>query len=278
MIWWPHPEVHPDPFPEPFLPPAENPEDDSLRQAIADLWVGRADPDAVARLAADRGVDADWVPRHRPLPIAAALAPEATLVRIATDADPASGNSGPDLVLGPVADLRLDRRTLQIAVALAAFFPGDDVATSPYRQWVQSRPMDRPEVRLGVQAIADAPLAPWRITSLAGDLVRVEDVLELGPQVTPPGAVRLRPPGCPFGPPRVGDLLVARIAREGDTWVATCPLAVPGPLPDGFVTWMRWASWPIRLRRNTLLSRAGLLRRRGHVLVRRLLEDVWRRR
>ena len=270
---WVHPE---DPFPEPRPTQSSLSSPTVFCEAVERLWRSQVSEAEVRGLARALGLDEPLIRRKRELPVAAALASEADLVRIATDFDPSAGNHGPDLVLGPLADERLDRRTLQVAVALATFYEGDDAVGSPYRRWLRARPMDTAEVRRGVQAIADAPFAPWAVAWVDGDHAQLRDLLDLGPSVVPPGPVRLRQVARPFQT-EVADsaILFSRVAREGDGWVATCPIVVPGPLPVAFPRWLTWVAWSARVRFRSILTRAGLLRRYGHVLCRRVLEHEW---
>lgn len=209
------------------------------------------------------------------LPVVPELASEATLVRVATDADPASGNVAPDLVLGPLADEPVSWRTLQIAVAMSAFFAGDAVRGPPWQRWQRARPAPSREDRSAVRAIAAAPLAPWRVRSVAGPQAVLEDQVGLSPLVHPIGPVHLREPAQPFGPLRPGMTLLARVAREPGRWVATCPVALPGGIPTAVESWLTWMAWELRLTFRGRVTRTELLARRGHVLARRLVEVAW---
>lgn len=276
MIPWPHVADVRDPFPEPLAP-----RDQRFRAMIGELFVSREHLRVVERAARCRGLDRPLLPHTVPLPVVPELASEATLVRLAADFDPACGSSGLDLVLGPLVDEPQAVRTLQVAMALSAFFPGDDVLGPPYRRWQRSTPAPSVIDRAAVRAIALAPLAPWRVTSIEGEEVELHDMIGLAPLVRPVGRVRLRPPGTPFGPLRPGMVLLARVAPEqhGDAvrWVATCPLAVPGPLPPRVQDWLRWLAWELRLTFRGPVTRAVLLARRGHIVARHILESAWAR-
>lgn len=269
---WPGSVDVADPFAEPTPACPGHPE---LVRAIAELWAGRADPDDVARRMGRLGLDGPLVASREPEHVGPWLAPEADLVRITTDADPAAGAAAPDLVLGPLAD-EADPRALEVAVALGAFFQGDGVDATPARRWSRGKPVpSRPE-RAAVRAIAKAPLAPWRVLALSPGRCELADVVGLG-EAAPRGPVVLRTPAQPLGPLRAGDLLIARVARGPRGWEATCPIALPlRDLPAAVPTWLRWLAWSDRLERaGRPPTLGGLLARRGHVLARRLLEQAW---
>lgn len=277
MTRWPFDADPRDPFPEPLRDP---PDTHELHDALAALWAGRVSEQAVAQLAQRHHLDGRLRIRSRPLPTGPWLPSEADLVRIATDADPGLGAATPDLVLGPLADEPLDRRTLEITLALGAFFRGDSAQTTPQQRWSRAAPLPSVEARAAVRAIARAPLAPWQILerSTDGEAVVVSDLVGLGPPSTPDGPVALRPPGRLLGG-RIepGGLLLARIARGPGGWVATCPLVIPGPLPTAVPRWIRWLAWHDRIDRRGPISTSGLLARQGHALTRRILEAAWAR-
>lgn len=279
IVSWPSAVDPCDPFPEPLrddpAPVDGRTSLKPLRVALADLWAGRAEEADVVSLFRARGLDRPFRARERPLPVGPRIPSEAELVEIATDADPAAGSIGADLVLGPVADGPVDRRTLQVAVALSAFFRGDGVVGAPHRRWHRIHPAPSVSDRAAVGAVAHAPLAPWRILRLAPHHVEVQDVIGLSSVAIPQGPVVLRGVGQPFGPPTVGGLLVSRIARGAQGWVATCPIAMPGDLPPAIPRWLRWLGWADRLDRKGRISLVGVLARQGHQLTRRLLELRW---
>ncbi|MBX2801328.1 MAG: hypothetical protein KTR31_26860 [Myxococcales bacterium] len=277
-ICWPSEGDPRDPFPEPDR--SEEAWAAEVRARLADLWAGRASEDEIVPLVRQHRLDRPLGRRHRPLPRAEFLATEAELVQLAADADPAVGSSGPDLVLGPMADLVTSRRVLEVAVALAAFFRGDAAVGTPQRRWHRIHPAPSVPVRASVTAIAQAPLAPWRVMRWpASDEVlpsiEVQDVLGLSEVVVPDGPVSLRAVAAPFGSVGPRDLLVARIARGPNGWEATCPLAIPGPVPEAVPRWIQWLCWEDRLERRGPTSLSGLLSRWGHVLVRRWVEQRW---
>ncbi len=254
----------------------------SGRQRLAGLWTGRSDPVTTAAWARARGLDARMVPGKLVLPQSRRLATEAELVRIATDADPSAGQFAPDIVLGPLADEPVDRRSLIVAVAACAFVVGDGVDASPYRRYARRAPVPPEAERLEVRALALAPFAPFRIEQLDEGMVEVSDVVGLLPAAVPRGPIPLRAPGLPFGPVQPGDLLFARMARGPDGFVATVPLGVPGPLPRAFSTWARWLTWLDVLDRQErgltpppTITMVELLRRRGHHVARWTLEQRW---
>lgn len=277
MTCWPTPGDPHDPFPEPRLvPPAGH----ELREAVASLWAGRVSEAQVEAIARRHGLDEPLRSRSRPLPTSPWLPSEADLVRIATDIDPGLGACAPDLVLGPVADEPLDRRTLQIVLALGMFFRGDGAPATPQQRWSRVVPLPTVEARAAVRAIARAPLAPWRILEISGDRrgARISDLVGLGPPSCPPASIRLRPCGHLLGGRlEPGALLLSRIAQDPQGWVATCPLVIPGPLPGAVPRWIRWLAWHDRLDRRGPISTSGLLARWGHVLARRILEVLWAR-
>ena len=262
----------PDRFPEPI--PRDVQAQDFLA-ALHGLWAGSVPEEEVAAQAKAMLIDGRLARKVRPLPQVPALPSEADLARIATDADPGCGGIAPELVLGPVADDPVSPYCLLVALALGAFFRCDDAIDAPYRRWHRIQPVPSREARRAVQAIAHAPLAPWRVEAIEGQFATLSDALGLAEAVQPKGPVRCRPIATPLGPPAPGDFLVTRIAHEGDEWVATCPLALPGPLPANTRRWIRWLAWEDRLTRRGPISLAGLLSRRGHALCRRLFEHAW---
>jgi len=268
---------------DPFVPPLPIDVHHSPgRDRLAGLWTGRSDPASTAAWARARGLDARMVPGKLVLPVSPRLATEAELVRITTDADPSAGLFAPDMLLGPVADEPVDRRSLVIALAAAAFVVGDGVDATPYRRYSRRQPVPPESERLQVRAIALAPYAPFRIERLEGNRVWVSDVVGLLPRAVPQGPVELRRPGLPFGPVGEGDLLFARMARRTDGFVATVPLGVPGPLPAAFPRWVRWITWLDVFDRQErglvpppTITMVELLRRRGHMVVRWTIEQRW---
>lgn len=253
------------------------------RERLARLWTC-ADPAEVASIAAwarRRGLEARIVPGKVVLPSSPVLATEAELVRLATDADPSVGQFAPDVVLGPLADEAVDRRSLVVAVACGAFVTGDGVDASPYRRYVRRQPIPPEAERLAVRAIALAPFAPFAIERIERDRVWVRDVAGLHRDAVP-SVAQLRPPGLPFGPVGPGDLLFARMARGPEGFVATVPLGVPGPVPEALGTWVRWLSWLDVFDRQErgltpppTLTMVELLRRLGHLIARWTIEQRW---
>lgn len=270
MIPWPRVADARSPFPEPL-----GGENHRFRTLVEELFVDPSLEPLVERAARARGVNRPLLPHKVALPVVDELASEATLVRLATDMDPAVGNSGPDLVLGPLADEELDARTLEVAVAAAAFFPGDDVIGPPWRRWLRSHPSPPRTDRAGVHAMAMAPFAPWRVVRLRHGRATLVDSLGLSSCSCPTQPVVLRSVATPLGALREGMWLIARVARERDRWVATCPIALPGPLPRALPRWLKWLAWELRLTYRGPVTRTVLLARRGHIVARRLLEGAW---
>ncbi|MEM6931474.1 MAG: hypothetical protein AAF602_31380 [Myxococcota bacterium] len=268
---------------DPFAAPLPLGVDDSPeRHRLLGLWTGRSDPVATEQWAKEHGLDARMVPGKLVLPSAPRLATEEELVRITTDHDPSAGLFAPDVVLGPLADEPVDRRSLVVALAACAFVVGDGVDASPYRRYTRRAPIPPEAERLEVRAIALAPFAPFRIERLTVDTVEVSDVVGLLAASVPEGPVPLRRPGLPFGDVGPGDLLFARMARGPRGFEATVPLGVPGPLPVAFAEWTRWLTWLDvfdRQQRGLVppptITMVELLRRRGHMIARWTIEQRW---
>jgi len=279
MTVWPEVIDPLDPFAPP--PPRDMPTSPG-RVRLMGLWTGRSDPDSAAEWARAEGLDATMVPGRVRLPVSPRLATEEELARITTDADPSAGLFGLDILLGPLADEPVERRSLIVALAAAAFVVGDGVDASPYRRYLRRDPSPPESERLQVRAIALAPFAPFRIERMQAERVWVSDVVGLPARIVPQGEAQLRPLALPFGPVGRGDLLFARMARGPDGFVATVPLGIPGPLPPVFSRWVRWLVWLDALDRRErgrspppTITMSDLLGRRGHMVVRWTIEQRW---
>lgn len=246
----------------------------AARVALGQAW-RTGDTTALGPLAARLRLDAprDAFLRHYP-PFQEAASDE-TLARIATDMLPAIGNDAPDRLLGPWASLArpgADARLLQIATAAGAFMPPDETPFDARHQWSRRKPEPTDAERSAVRAVAHAPYTAWPILALGDPCWR------LGPAVGVEAAGEVwvdRPARLPgLGPPRAGDTLLARVVSLPGGAVARLPIVCPGPIPEAAEGWLDL----LLLERRLTDRRAGprdVLRSRGHVLVRRVLEAAW---
>jgi hypothetical protein len=121
------------------------------------------------------------------------------------------------------------------------------------------------------------PLAPWHLEAATPDgRWLVSAGLPLGRASTVDGPVQLDDPGCwPDDAPAPGRWLLARIIRGPDGFVAPCALLVPGPVdPTPWSTWLRLIAWSARAEGYDATV-DELLRTRGHLVARRILEQAW---
>lgn len=199
------------------------------------------------------------------------------MARIACDIAPASGNDGPDRVLGPWADeldarQPADRRALITATAAACFFPPDDDPQTPFEAWCRRPPAPSVAERARFRAVARAPWAIRRITGT--DPLCSVDATGLADAWTPGDQLTVAPIASLIAP-RVGDTLVVRAVRLADgEWIAALALVVPGFPPDSAIA--GWVADAVARSDGLTVERA--LARHGQVLVRRACERAWARR
>lgn len=230
------------------------------------------------------------VDRRTPRPLPDHLASDADLVRLGADVLPAVGQEAPDRILGPLVD-ELDvhrpehRLTLRAALAAACFVVPDgmrapgtglDPGQTPFEIWSRRKPLPSPAERAAVRAIERAPWTAWMVLSLPdAQTARLHDLVGIAPSGLPDEPVRLVGTATPFRPLQAGDTLLARVVRGPDGWEARTPIAIPGGPPAVRIrSWVRLELVRQRLGQRTLTVDA-LLRRRGHVMARRLLEWAW---
>lgn len=229
--------------------------------------------------------------RRTQRPVAPALPSDADLARLTADVLPAVGQEAPDRVLGPLVD-ELDARrpehalTLRVAVAAAAFLVADgmraqdeaglDPGQTPFEIWSRRKPLPTPAERAAVRAVERAPWTVWAVGSAEGDdAFHLRELVGIAPSGLPDAPVRLAGVAAPFRPLRTGDTLLARVVQGPGGWEARAAIAIPGGPPAVRLrSWVRLELVRQRLRQRTLTVDA-LLRRRGHVLARRLVEWAW---
>lgn len=229
--------------------------------------------------------------RRTERPIAPTLPSDADLARLTADVHPAVGQEAPDRVLGPLVD-ELDARApehalaLRVAIAAAAFLVADgmraetdtglDPGQTPFEIWSRRKPLPSPAERAAVRAVERAPWTAWAVGSPASDATwHLRELVGIAPAGLPDAPVRLVGVAAPFRALRPGDTLLARVVRGPDGWEARTPIAIPGGPPRVRLrSWVRLELVRQRLRRRALTVDA-LLRRRGHVLARRLVEWAW---
>jgi len=206
-----------------------------------------------------------------PAPVGPRVPTAQDAARIALDYLPALGDYGPPEVLGPWVeelDPRVDahRRALVHALAHLCFAPLCLDGTSPFHQWSRRKPPV--EERAAFRAVSRAPLAVWTLLRHAGRQWVLGDRLGLPAPLVPDQPVRVPAIGAVDGMPGEGDLLLARLARGGEGWVAFAPLGLRGDLADERLhTWVE----------EELEGSTALLQSRGQALVRRLHTWAWAR-
>jgi len=206
------------------------------------------------------------------------LPPLSDIVRVVTDIHADAGDR-PESVLGAWFE-QLDARrpehraALKVALALRCFAAlGEDLPV--VKQWAHEQGTTTVEERARLHAVDRVPQSLWLVLEVHGDQVLLQDAIGLEERWVPNRAATLVEPGWVASPPRAGDTLTARLFPEGDRWLGTCALSVPGqPQPELVRAWLQLEVVRARLvtQRITL---EGLLRRRGHVLARRLHDWAW---
>lgn len=269
----------------------------ALSTLLDDLLAGRVPLDAAARRELDDRLNSLRISRkltfdrRTPRPAAATLVSDADLARLTADVLPAVGQEAPDRVLGPLTD-ELDARrpehalTLRVAIAAACFLvadgeraeggPGLDPGQTPFEMWSRRKPLPSPAERAAVRAIERAPFTAWHVVAVHPDgRLTLRELVGIAPTGQPDEPVRAVGVAAPLRPLRAGDTLLARVVLGPDGWETRTPLAVPGGPPRVRVqSWVRLELVRQRLRLRALTVDA-LLRRRGHVLSRRLVEWAW---
>jgi len=230
------------------------------------------------QLAATLGVDAPRDASHRHYPNAAIPADAHLLARLGADFDPALGNHAPDRLLGPwtaLLQLPRDEHLLQIAMAAGAFMVTEEEPLSPRRKWSRCKPQPRQELRDRVRAIAHAPYTVYPVHSLEQGMATLGAGVGEPPPSAPVDVSEVASlPGAP--PLQVGDTLAARIVKTPVGPMVSLGIAIPGPIPPAADAWLDLMLFELRL----VDRRAGpldVLRKRGHVLVRRVAEAAWLR-
>ncbi len=229
------------------------------------------------------GLPAWFAPDPRAIDHAEALPGPTLLARIATDIAPSVGLDAPDRVLGPWADLldprrAPDRAALEMALAAACFVPVDDdrFGRTPFIQWVRRKPHPEMAIRDQVRAIERAPPTAWRIDAVTPEGLLLTELLGVAERARPKGPV-VAAPASVQGGGAPGDLLLARVVRVGDGWIAPVAFTLRGvPEPSLLRSWVRLAVWP-RLLDHKATSLDELLRLMPHALWRRAHEHAYAR-
>jgi len=203
------------------------------------------------------------------------------LARLATDYLPALGQDAPDLLYGPYSD-ELDakrprqRALLLRSIALAGI---DTIQGSPFsgaELWTRSNITPSVEDRARVRMVSDVPLGLWRIDSIENHHAVLCDLLGLDEAFLPGGPTLVR--DCLSVTDCDGPYLLARVSWTPSGWMAHLPLALPAIPPIELIqSWLQHEALHARLR-SRKITLEGLLKRRGHVLIRRLHEWLWLRR
>lgn len=247
----------------------------SAVRAIDTAWATGSIGDLVA-LAARLGLDG---PRTslRHYPCEAEPTEAHVLARLAADLDPAVGNHAPDRLLGPwaaVATLPHHERLLQVAMAAGALMVTEEQPFTPRRMWTRRKPVPSQHLRERVRAIAHAPCTAWPVLAIDGTEATLGDGVGVPAPTSPVDVSRVASlPGLPSLRP--GDTLAGRVVDAPSGPTARLAIAVPGPVPVAAESWLDLLILEHRLTDR----RAGprdVLRMRGHVLVRRVVEALWR--
>ncbi len=246
-------------------------------EAIDHAW-RTGDAGDLPKLAAILGVDAPRDASHRHYPNEAVPAEAHMLARLGADVDPALGNHAPDRLLGPwtsLLQLPRDEHLLQVAMAAGAFMVTEEEPLSPRRKWARCKPQPSQELRDRVRAIAHTPYTVYPVHALEQGMATLGGGIGEPAPTTPvdvSDVVSL--PGEP--PLRTGDTLAARVVKTPGGPKVSLGLAIPGPVPPAADAWLDLLLFELRL----VDRRAGpldVLRKRGHVLVRRVAEAAWLR-
>lgn len=200
------------------------------------------------------------------------------LARLATDFLPALGQDAPDLIYGPFSDeldatLPGDRALLLRSIALAGMEQIQGSRFSGAEMWARSHITPSVEARARVRMISDAPVGLWRVESREHDHAILTDMLGLRSDFLPKGPVLLD--GALSVTQTAANYVIARVGWTPTGWTAHLPLTVPTiPGPEPINQWLHTELMHARLRvRKITLER--LLKRRGHVLIRRIHEALW---
>lgn len=210
------------------------------------------------------------------------IGPWADWVRIATDWEPTLGVDAPEAFLGPFAD-ELDayvphhRRLLEACVAASVFAELAGEGRTAFELWTTARPNVPLDERDRLRPVERAPWGAFRVSDLSDQGLAtavLTDLLGLAPRFIPKGRVGLD--GIiGLWPLRDGDLVFARVVYDAERWWAPVGFSVPWDIPaETLRGWMalEGASFRLGWRRA---SQEDLLRRRGHVLIRKAHEWGW---
>jgi len=281
---WPAHEGGADPFRDPWwdesaagrkLRPVADPEAaDAFLALLERVESGLAGAAEIEGAARRLGV---WGPVRRDgrtVPVVADRVPaEHEVVRMGTDLNPALGNEAPELVLGPWA-ATLDpgaphhRRATRMAMAHCTYGALDGAQLSPFVVWCRRRPPPPLPERLAFRAIAHAPVGLYRLRQV-GERYELHDLLGLGGSWS---GVVMTDPGWVDVP---GEVCVARVVRSAAGPVAVMGLLLPKAPPTPLLrTWLHLDLLRSRVHHRGITLDV-VLRKRGHVLVRRVHEWWW---
>ena len=242
--------------------------------ALEEVWAGAPAIPRLLELAHRLHLTAPRRADQRRYPPPVAAPTEQMMVRIATDLVPAIGNAAPSRVLGPWATQSPSPRLLQVAVAAGLFMEPDDLPMTAFRRWAGRTPVPPVEERHLVRAALHAPFTAWPMVEPLG-----HGCWALGPPVgggaPVPRALVPHPALLPHAPPPApGHTLLGRVVPVPGQPVVVCPIVAPITIPSACEAWLDLITLRHRLE-DRRASTADVLRHRGHVLVRRVLESAW---
>lgn len=212
------------------------------------------------------------VPERHELPRAATRLPSVDdLVRLATDMEPDCGDHGPELVLGPWADLPHPART--VALAWCAWIAPTSADPTPLERATRDKGLG-PARRAALHALSRAPTGLFHLVRAGDGWEVAADLLDLGAAAPAAGPIAVPAPiiALDGSEPR---WVAGRVARDPEGWTLVAPIAVP-VLPDLVARSWPWTVAFARLVDPTVQTRADVARRCGHRLTRHLLTALWK--
>lgn len=191
---------------------------------------------------------------------------DALLADIAENYVPEVGPLAMSRVLGPFADLRPPRRWRVVAAGVLAFTRLVAPAERPIDRYAEDKPRPSPALREAIRAVALAPPMLWRVHG--GPDGGLHPMLPLAPGFQP--RTRSSTSSAPA--------ILGRLVPDpdgGERLFLALPLPIlPDPAP--VLRRLTWELWRVR-RHELRVTWEDMLRERGEVLYRAVLEQVWDR-
>lgn len=235
--------------------------DERFRQLWPGLLAGRVPDDELHELARAMGLDGPPREDARRCDPVDPWVDDGLLADIAGNYIPEVGPLAAERVLGPFADLRLPPALRRKAVGLLATIRMVAPAERPIERFCEDKPRPPVALRAALRAALLAPPMVYQLGERPGPLLPLA-----------PGFRLPLPAGLPPCPAILGRLVPT---PGGTAFVLGLPLPIV-PAPGPLMRRLRWELWAVR-RHELRLTWEDLLRERGEVLYRAVMEQVWER-